>query len=163
MSDENKEFDGIRYRVETSSPAIFRILFTVLVLWGVCYMGYYLFSGWSSEAEFAQKKKAKQSELAAARPPEAKVPAGAPGNVAPKADIIASAKKEFTEKCAACHGPEGKGDIGPDLTRKEYKYGKSEQAIAVSITDGRAGGMPGFKSDLSGEKIQGLVKFILSL
>lgn len=158
MSDDNKDFDGITYRVETSSPAIFRILFTVLVIWGVCFMGYYLFNGWSSEGEFAQKKQAKQARLAASAPAESKTPVAGT-----QEDSIAVGKKEFAERCAACHGADAKGGIGPDLTRTEFKYGKTATAIATSITDGRAGGMPSFKNDLSHEKVEGLVKYLLSL
>lgn len=160
MSDENKDFDGIKYRVETSSPAVFRILFTVLVLWGVCYMGYYLFSGWSSEAEFARSKQAKQAGLAAGQPAEGKAPAAA---TAGKEDTAAIGKKEYAERCAACHGADAKGGIGPDLTRKEFSFGRNAAAIAASITNGRPGGMPSFKSDLSHEKVEALVKYILSL
>ncbi len=163
MADENKDFDGIKYRVETKSPAVFRILLTVLVLWGICYMGYYLFSGWSSEAEFAQKKQAKQDTLAAGRPTEGKSSAAAADTAGKKEDSIAVGKKEFAERCAACHGTDAKGGIGPDLTRKEYKYGKTVAAIATTITDGRTGGMPSFKNDLSHEKVEGLVKYIISL
>ena len=63
MSEKN-DFDGIHYRTETKSPAVFRGLLTVLVLWAGCFIAYYLFSGWSSENEFATKKKAKQEALA---------------------------------------------------------------------------------------------------
>ncbi len=161
MSDENKDYDGIRYRVETKSPLIFRLLLSVLVIWGVSFMGYYLFSGWSSEGEFAQKKKAKQERLAATPPAASASAAGDKG--ATKEDSLAMGKKEFAERCAACHGADGKGGIGPDLTRKEFKFGKSAPEITTSITDGRPGGMPSFKSELSHEKIEGLVKHILSL
>ena len=162
MSDENKDFDGIKYRVETKSPAVFRILFTVLVLWGICFMGYYLFSGWSSEAEFAQKKLEKQAKLASSQPAEGKTSSASADAGGKKEDSIAVGKKEFVERCAACHGVDAKGGIGPDLTRKEFKYGKTATTIVTSITDGRPGGMPSFKNDLSHEKVEGLVKYILS-
>ena len=163
MTDDNKDFDGIKYRAETKSPAVFRILLTVLVIWGVCFMAYYLFSGWSSEAEFAQKKLAKQDVLASSQPAEGKAPSAAANQEGKTEDYIASGKKEFAERCASCHGPDAKGGIGPDLTRKEFKFGKSEQAITTTIKEGRVGGMPGFKNDLSHEKVEGLVKYILSL
>ena len=162
MSDDNNDYDGIRYRAETKSPAVFRILLTVLIIWGVSYMGYYLFSGWSSEAEFAQSKKAKQDKLAAAAPAEKKE-AAAGAKEGNKEDSLAVGKKEFAERCAACHGADAKGGIGPDLTRKDFKFGKTAQGITASITEGRPGGMPSFKSDLSHEKVEGLVKYILSL
>ena len=43
-------------------------------------------------------------------------------------EYLAMGKKEYAERCAACHGPDARGGIGPDLTRKEYKYGKTEAA-----------------------------------
>lgn len=159
MSDDHNDFDGIRYREETKSPLVFRALLAILVAWGVCFMAYYLFSGWSSEAEYAQKKQAKQLQIL-------KTGGVSPADVhkeGGKDEYLAVGKKEFGERCAACHGPEGKGAIGPDLTRAEYKYGRTVQAITQSITEGRPGGMPSFKNDLSHEKVEGLVAFILSL
>jgi cytochrome c oxidase cbb3-type subunit 3 len=159
MADANKDFDGIKYRIETKSPGVFRFLFMGLIVWGVCFMAYYLFGGWSSQGEFEQKKKARQEQ-------------GAKGGESPvavvhkegkKEDYIAVGKKEFAARCVSCHGPEARGGIGPDLTRKEFKYGRTEQAIAESIAGGRPGGMPPFKSELSHEKIEGLVAYILSL
>lgn len=160
MSDDNKDYDGIKYRPETKSPAIFRLLLGVLVIWGVGFMGYYLFSGWSSSGEFAQKKQAKQDKLAAGLSKGAESQAHKEGKIE---DYVAVGKKEFAARCAACHGADAKGGIGPDLTRKEYKYGKNAQAVSQSIGDGRPGGMPSFKNDLSHEKIEGLAKFLLSL
>ncbi len=163
MADDNKEFDGIRYRIETKSPLVFRVLFSVLIIWAVCFMGYYLFGGWSSPAEFAQKKQAKQEQLTANQGKGEGVPAVGSHKEATKEEYLALGKKEYAERCVACHGPDAKGGIGPDLTRKEYKYGKAAQAVAESITGGRPGGMPSFKNDLSHEKTEGLVQYILSL
>jgi cytochrome c oxidase cbb3-type subunit 3 len=129
--DKDKDFDGIKYRVETRSPALFRLLFAGLVVWAVCFMAYYLFSGWSSQGEFEQKKKGKQEALAKS------------GGVLP--------------------GALAKGGIGPDLTGKEFKYGKTEAILTETISNGRPGGMPAFGNELSHEKIEGLAQYILSL
>lgn len=162
MADDHKDFDGIRYREETKSPAVFRILFALLVLWAVPYMGYYLFNGWSSEAEFLQKKQAKQEQLESSRKIAAATPA-APHKEGSSTDYIAAGKKEYAERCAACHAADGKGGIGPDLTVAAFKYGKSALAVKESIAEGRSGGMPGFKNDLSHEKMEAIVKFVMSL
>jgi len=159
------DYDGIKYREEKGSPLIFRLLLGGLLLWGVCFMGYYLFSGWSSGKEFAEKQKleaAKSAEF------EQKEKAAAPGKAASAkggdvADYIATGKKVFTERCVACHGADAKGGIGPDLTRAEYKFGKTEAAILESITNGRPGGMPGFGKELGHEQLEGVVKYLLSL
>ena len=162
MADDNKDFDGIKYRIETKSPAVFRALFTVLIVWAVSFMAYYLFSGWSSQEEFARKKQSKQESLAK-QPQGGEAPAAGAHKEGKREEYVAMGKKEFAARCVACHGADAKGGIGPDLTRKEFKYGKSEQAIAETIAEGRPGGMPPFKNDLSHEKIEGLVKYILSL
>jgi cytochrome c oxidase cbb3-type subunit 3 len=163
MSHDNKDYDGIRYSHEEKPPLVFRVLFTVLVIWGVCFMGYYLFSGWSSHAEYDGIKKAKEARLATE-----KLKGGEAKEVSTHAEkgttrLIAEGKKEFGARCASCHGPDGKGGIGPDLTSKKFKYGRSAPEVTRSVIEGRPGGMPGFKNDLSHEKIEGLVQYVLSL
>lgn len=163
MSDEHKEYDGIKYKADDKMPAVFKLLLAGLLIWGVCFMGYYLFSGWSSEGEFARKKAAQEKLIAESRnAPQTQAAAGGhkEGNLA---DYIAEGKKEYAARCAACHGADAKGGIGPDLTRKELKYGRTAQALTESVANGRPGGMPGFRNDLSHEKLEGVVQYILSL
>jgi alcohol dehydrogenase (cytochrome c) len=45
----------------------------------------------------------------------------------------------FSEHCARCHGPDGRGALGPSLARLGYKSGDSEVAIYRVLTDGIAG------------------------
>ena len=45
----------------------------------------------------------------------------------------------FREHCARCHGPDGRGALGPSLARLGYKNGDSEVAIYRVLTDGIAG------------------------
>jgi cytochrome c oxidase cbb3-type subunit 3 len=163
MSDENKEYDGIRYRANDRPPMVFKILLTVLVVWGVCFMGYYLFSGWSSYAEFDAVKKAKEARLAAEKAKGGEAATPSTHQETKTADLVAEGKKEFATRCSPCHGENAKGGIGPDLTRKEFKYGKSAPEITTTISEGRPGGMPPFKNELSREKLEGLVQYVLSL
>jgi cytochrome c oxidase cbb3-type subunit III len=159
----DKEFDGIRYSKEERPPLVFRVLYYGLWVWGLCFMAYYLFSGWSSYGEFAEIKKAKEARLATE-----KLKGGQPGQVpaheekrtAHKAD---EGKKDFGEKCASCHGADGKGGIGPDLTKKQYKYGRTAPEVTKTIVEGRPGGMPAFGNQMSRDKIEGLVEYVLSL
>ena len=81
------------------------------------------------------------------------------------AELVAEGKKDFAERCASCHGADAKGGqgIGPDLTKKQFKYGRNLQEVTRSIVEGRPGGMPAFKNDLKTEKVQGLAQYVLSL
>jgi cytochrome c oxidase cbb3-type subunit 3 len=78
-------------------------------------------------------------------------------------EYIAMGKAEFAARCASCHGADAKGGIGPDLTRREFTYGKDEKALVETIVGGRPGGMPAFGEQLSPAQIEGVVRFILSL
>jgi cytochrome c oxidase cbb3-type subunit 3 len=68
--------------------------------------------------------------------------------------------------CAACHGPEGKGNpaLGaPDLTNKIWNYGGSVAAITETITKGRQGVMPAWKGILSDAEIHLVAAYVYSL
>lgn len=64
--DQNEPFDGIKENRQTKPPAYFNILFYGLIIWGVIFMGYYLFSGWSSHNEFQEKMNAYQEQTSQA-------------------------------------------------------------------------------------------------
>ena len=75
-------------------------------------------------------------------------------------------KETFATTCAACHGPEGKGNqqLGaPNLTDKTWLYGSGEQTIIETITLGRTNQMPAHKALLSEAKIHLLAGYVYSL
>ena len=65
-SHNEEHADGIVENRENNPPVYFNILFYGLIIWGVIFMAYYLFSGWSSDAEF-QEKMATHKEQAAGK------------------------------------------------------------------------------------------------
>jgi cytochrome c6 len=79
----------------------------------------------------------------------------------------ASSTATFRTKCAMCHGPDGAGSaVGksmnvPDL-RSPAVQKLPDAELAQVISDGK-GGMPSFKSSLSGDQIHALVARIRSL
>lgn len=160
---EQHEYDGIKYREEKSSPGVFRILFAVLALWGVIYMGYYLFSGWSSQSEVdAAKKALTEKEQVAHRAVEA-TGAAYKGSGHKVEEYVAVGKKLYGTLCVTCHGEGAKGGAGPDLSVSKYKYGKSRPDITKSISEGRPGGMPSFRSQINAEQVERLVEYLLTL
>ena len=64
MNNEQGEqpFDGIQENRENKPPAYFNILFYGLIIWGIIFCGYYLFSGWSSHGELQEKMTAHQQK-----------------------------------------------------------------------------------------------------
>jgi len=60
-------------------------------------------------------------------------------------DLAAAGAARFAGVCAACHGPEGKGNAllgAPDLTDRYTLYGNDAPTIRQIIRDGRNGQMP---------------------
>lgn len=74
-------------------------------------------------------------------------------------------KEVFGAACAACHGPEGKGNIGvaPNLTDTVWLYGSSEAAITETITKGRVNHMPAFGEFLGEAKVHLLTAYVYGL
>lgn len=180
------DFDGIVENRDNNPPAYFTVLFYGLIVWGVAFCAFYLLSGWSSEAEFQEKMKSHEAQYQSAaaapatraadaarpaEPPPAPPKAPEPAAIAAPAAVPApaaapDAKALFAGKCAGCHGAGGKGGFGPDLTASvdKYEYGKTRQALFMSIGQGRGNGkMPAFEGQLKREEIYALADYVLSL
>jgi len=81
------------------------------------------------------------------------------------ASLAAKGKEKFAV-CAACHGPEGKGNpqIGaPNLTDQIWLFGSSENAVIETITRGRVSQMPAHKDLLGEAKVHLLAAYIYGL
>jgi len=82
-------------------------------------------------------------------------------------DAVRAARgKEKFAACAACHGPEGKGNpaLGaPDLTNKIWVYGGTVASISETITKGRGGVMPAWKGLLTDAEIHLVAAYVHSL
>ena len=74
-------------------------------------------------------------------------------------------KDVFAAACAACHGAEGKGNIGlaPNLTDKTWLYGSSEATIIETISKGRNNHMPAFGDFLGDAKVHLLAAYVYGL
>lgn len=69
----------------------------------------------------------------------------------------------FTQNCAACHGPRGRGAQGPSITGPIFRHGSSDEELARSIREGyAAAGMPAFKDVLPTAQVKALIAFIRS-
>ncbi len=79
---------------------------------------------------------------------------------------LAEAGKAKFAVCAACHGPEAKGNpqLGaPNLTDKVWLYGGSLATISETIDKGRANRMPAHKDFLGPERSKILAAYVWGL
>lgn len=65
--------------------------------------------------------------------------------------------------CAYCHGFDGKGGMGPDLTDQRWRYGSSDADVFNSIFRGRAQGMPAWGEILPQNQVWELVAYVRAL
>lgn len=84
----------------------------------------------------------------------------------PHNNVAAQLGKAKFAACAACHGPEGKGNpaLGaPNLTDKIWLHGWGEDAVVAMITNGKTNMMPPQGKLLSAEQIHVLAAYVWNL
>lgn len=158
------EYDGIR---EYDNPmprwwlATFwgAIVFAVLYAINVPYLG----KGPGRIAEY-EADMAEAAKLAAATDPLANMT---------DARILAAAQDPathelgrvtFTQMCTACHGPDGGGIIGPNLTDNYYIHGGKPLDLMRTITEGVAAkGMPAWGKILKPDQVLAVAGYVVSL
>jgi cytochrome c oxidase cbb3-type subunit III len=80
-------------------------------------------------------------------------------------DAMAAAGNIFGNRCAQCHGSDGRGAPGfPNLTHDNYLWGNEPETILASIKNGRMGMMPPMGDTLGGERgVAQMVEYVRSL
>jgi len=77
---------------------------------------------------------------------------------------LGEGKKIFTSTCAACHGPEGQGSVGPNLTDDYWLHKGSIKDVFRTIKYGvPEKGMKSWKDDFSPVQIAAIASFVKSL
>ena len=77
--------------------------------------------------------------------------------------VVAAGEKIYKSNCVACHGPELKGAIGPNLTDATWIHGgKPTNLYATATTGVAAKGMPTWGPILGPARIADVVAFVIS-
>lgn len=82
------------------------------------------------------------------------------------ADKAQAGQQRFATACAACHGPDGKGNpmLGaPNLTDDTWIYGSSPADIRYAIVNGRANQMPAQLDYLGEDRLRLMAAYVMSL
>jgi cytochrome c oxidase cbb3-type subunit 3 len=97
----------------------------------------------------------------------------APAAVLGEADLRAAAQDPtklalgqttFTTNCAACHGPDGGGVIGPNLTDDYWLHGGAPTSVLRTVQNGVLDkGMPAWGAVLKPEQVEAVVAYVLTL
>lgn len=158
------EYDGIR-EYDNLLPNWWLATFYGAIIFSVLYVGYYEFGpGPSSEQELRQDLAAREllQKSAQVEPPAGEAELQA---ILQDSGKRAAGGSVFKEKCAACHGSLGEGQIGPNLTDKFWIHGNGTlPAILQVVSEGVPDkGMPPWKTMLKKEELLTVVAYVKSL
>ncbi|HKZ05561.1 MAG TPA: cbb3-type cytochrome c oxidase N-terminal domain-containing protein [Methylomirabilota bacterium] len=86
------------------------------------------------------------------------------GALARDGAAMTKARETYEAKCAMCHGPQGQGLIGPNLTDEYWLHGNRPTDLVRTITDGVVDkGMIPWKGQLPPPEIAALAAYIGTL
>lgn len=158
------EYDGIQ-ELDNNLPPWWIWGFYVSILFGVVYLlNYHVFEISDLQEEAYRKDIVRaQKEIEAYKKKMAL-------NVDEKtvvflddASAINRGKEIFTMNCVACHGKEGQGVVGPNLTDDYWLYGGDIKNVFKTVKYGAKNGMKSWKDDLTAVQMQEVSSYIMSI
>ena len=158
------EYDGIR-ELDNNLPPWWVWGFFATIVFAFIYIINYHVLGVSDLQEKAyQKEMAKaDKEIAAYRSKMAMNVDETNATIMTSPSDLSAGKVTFGEKCVTCHKSDGSGDVGPNLTDKNWIYGFDIKDVFATIKLGRPNGMPSHDALLNPIQIQQVASYVLSL
>ena len=161
------ELDGIK-EYDNPMPGWLMAIWWGSLIFSAAYLVFYAlsFGEGSMEAEY---RGAAQTELAAIQTHFDANPLVPPS----PQDLLAGAKDpavldlgaaRFTRSCAACHGQNAQGLIGPNLTDDRWIHGGTVEQVFQSVAKGwPAKGMPPWGRAMKPDELAAVVSYVRSL
>jgi len=157
---EGHAYDGI-HELDNPLPRWWLGTFAITVVFGLFYWMalHSLPSGMSSFDAYAQAQETYDLEALGQAVDPAAVKALASDSAA-----VASGKATFGLRCASCHGPDGQGAVGPNLTDRAWIHGGDLRSIYVTVSGGYPKlGMPEWRAVLDDKQIAQVVAFLITI
>ncbi|MBW8686046.1 cbb3-type cytochrome c oxidase N-terminal domain-containing protein [Chitinophaga rhizophila] len=163
--DMGHDYDGIR-ELNNPTPPWWRWSFYFSIVFAVVYF-------WRFQITHSAPSQLEELAIAEAAAAEAKEEylKNAANNIDENnvtlltgADDIAGGQKLFAANCAACHGAEGQGVVGPNLTDDYWLHGGQLKEVFSTIKYGvPEKGMKSWKDDFSPKQLAQLASYIKSI
>ena len=157
------EFDGI-HELDNPVPVWFNALFYGTIFFGICYLLFYQVFGWGLNqdqeyvAEMEQAEIAKKEFLAKSSNQIDENTVVFDANMAP------AGKALFAANCSVCHGNNGEGTIGPNLTDRFWLHGGEIKDVFRTVKYGvPEKGMVPWEQTLTPAQIAEVSSYILTL
>ena len=157
------KFDGIE-EYDNPLPRWWLYLFYFTIAFSVVYAVVYPTTwfyegtgGWSSAKQYEDQ----MAEALKSFPALAGAGAGDPRTLLGDPAALAAGKETYGKFCAACHGKDGEGRVGPSFQDTVWKFGAEN--VVESIGKGRPGGMPPWGKALKPDQLLQVSAYVLSL
>jgi len=159
------EYDGIQ-ELDNPLPMWWLWTFFGTIIFAFLYWLHYDISGAPSSEMYLQQQLAQIAEQKkkdeSSQPQKSATDLNA---LVSDATVVANGNKLFQMNCANCHGQQGQGGIGPNLTDKYWIHGDGD--IASVLTTVKKGvldkGMPAWEAIFKTEEVESLAAFVMSL
>lgn len=77
---------------------------------------------------------------------------------------VTAGRAVFTQFCVVCHGEQGQGNVGPNLTDGYWIHGAAPTNIWTTVTNGvPAKGMAAWGNQLGPARVQDVVAYVLTI
>ncbi len=158
-------FDGI-VELDNPTPPWFMYLFYITIVFAVVYLtGYHIVGNgkiltneYTEEVAIAEKAREEYMKKFANSVNEDNV------KVLTEAKALEDGKKIYTQNCVACHGANGEGVVGPNLTDEYWLHGGTAKSVFHTITEGvPEKGMIAWKKSLNPIQVQQVLSYIFSI
>jgi len=159
------EYDGI-YELDNNLPPWWKAMFYVTIVFGVAYLlHYHVFdTGDLQGAEYEKEVAAAQAEVEAFLATQENSVDETNVTMVEDDARLASGQSMYMQKCSPCHGAEGGGGVGPNLTDQYWIHGGDIKDIYRTIKYGvPAKGMIPWESQLSPAQMQDISSYIITL
>lgn len=158
------EYDGIR-EYDNPTPGWWHLIFLLTVVFAGMYVTFWHFSphSWTVEDSWREAQTEDYRKVFGAvgdlKPDEATILA-----MMANPKMMDVARSTFQGTCAVCHGKDGGGINGVNLTDDTYKNVKTLGDVFTTITKGaNLGAMPGWERSLSSNERVILTAYVASL
>ncbi len=161
QSLDDQHHDGIE-ELDNPLPKWWVYLFYATIIFAIGYGPYYWLGKGQTAVQVLANEQAKTQSSANGEATDLgkKLTAAAQNH-----EVLEAGQVIFTAKCAACHGPDGGGIIGPNLTDKFWIHGKgTANDIAHVVSEGVPDkGMLAWGKVLSPDDLVAVVTYVHSL
>lgn len=158
-------YDGIK-ELDNRLPPWWLAMFYITIGFSVIYLAYYhvLDKGHLQLAQYEQEMEDAEAAVAAFVSRQADQVNETNVSLLSDAGGLDAGKSIFISKCSPCHGQQGEGGVGPNLTDPYWLHGGSINDVFKTIKYGVIEkGMIPWKDQLRAREIQEVSSFILTL